>query len=52
MNKTKPSEKYQKLYEACKKNPIIILGNEGRPPRKYEEHKGYAKNGFVEKFCK
>ena len=52
MNKIKPSQKYQKLYEACMKKPTIILGDVSNPPRRYVEHKGYAKNGFVEKFCK
>ena len=42
-------KKYEKLHEACSKYPTIVLGNK---PKVYQEHIGYAKDGFVEKFCK
>lgn len=52
-NETKPIiEKYKKLYEACSKHPEIILGGAGNKPKIYKEPQGYAKDGFVEKFCK
>jgi len=52
-NKSKTiTKKYEKLHEACSKNPMIILGNVGNKPKVYQELQGYAKDGFVEKFCK
>ena len=46
-------EKYKDLYEACKKIPQIVLSsNVEEKPKVYREPKGYAKDGFVEKFCK
>ena len=52
-NKSKPIiKKYEKLHEACSKYPTIVLGNAGNKPKVYQEPQGYAKDGFVEKFCK
>ena len=49
-NETEPIiEKYKDLHEACLKYPKIILGNK---PKKYKSPQGYAKDGFVERFCK
>lgn len=46
-------EKYKDLYEACKKYPKIVLSNKlNERPKVYREPKGYAKGGFIEKFCK
>lgn len=45
-------EKYRDLHEACLKNPVIILGNEEKRPKKYKEIDECAKGGFIEKFCK
>lgn len=46
-------EKYRDLYNACKKYPKIILSSRvGERPKLYKEPEGYAKDGFVEKFCK
>lgn len=51
--KSKPIiKKYEKLYEECSKYPEIVLGDEENNPKIYKEPKGYAKNGFIEKFCK
>lgn len=47
------AEKYRELHEACKKYPKIILSSRvGESPKLYKEQKDYAKDGFVEKFCK
>ena len=46
-------EKYKVLYEECRKYPKIVLSNRASErPRVYKEPKGYAKDGFIEKFCK
>lgn len=46
-------EKYKNLYEACKKYPKIILSSRVcESPKVYREPKGYAKDGFIEVFCK
>ena len=45
-------KKYQKLYEECSKYPRIVLGDEENKTKIYKEPEGYAKNGFIEKFCK
>ena len=52
-NSSRPvKEKYEKLHKACSEYPIIVLNVWGNKPRVYQEHQGYAKDGFVEKFCK
>lgn len=45
-------EKYEKLHKACSEYQTIVLGNWGNKPRVYQEIKGHAKDGFIEKFCK
>lgn len=51
--KSKPIiKKYQKLYEECSECPRIVLGDVDSKPEIYREPEGYAKNGFIEKFCK
>lgn len=42
--------KYSKLYEACAKNPVVLL-KPNKKPLVYEPVKSKAKNGFIEKFC-
>lgn len=52
-NKTKSiMEKFSKLNEVCSEYPIIVLGTLRNKPKIYKESKGYAKDGFIEKFCK
>ena len=43
--------KYPKLYNACKKNPLITL-NKNTKPTLYKSPEIHTKNGFIEKFCK
>ena len=49
----KIAEKYRELHEACKKYPKIVLSSRvGERPKIYREPNGYAKDGFVERFCR
>lgn len=43
--------KYPELAEACSKNPKKVL-QVREEPKLYKPPQGYAKDGFVEKFCK
>lgn len=45
-------ENFSKLNEACSMYPTIVLGTVGNKPKIYKEPKGYAKDGFIKKFCK
>ena len=45
-------KKYEKLHEECSKYPRIVLGDVDIKPKIYREPEGYAKNAFIEKFCK
>lgn len=53
-------EKYAKLYEACKKYPVIVLSSlekrgrtsTGKDINFYKEPEVRAKGGFIEKFCR
>lgn len=54
------AEKYAKLYEACSKNPEVVLSGveerggylrRSKNARVYVKPTKRAKNGFIEKFC-
>ena len=49
--------KYAELNKACKQYPIIELSSieehvkRGTKSKTYQKPEGYAKDGFIEKFC-